>query len=75
MRKSVAKKLRKEAGAQTSTSNKLEYKFLKKEHMHTEVNPKLKVSARQARIGRVWETTSTTNTFRKKRMKIAKLKG
>lgn len=76
MRNSVAKKLRKEAGAQTSTSNRLEYEFLKKEHMRTDVHPKLKTYARQTRIGRVWKTTSTINTSpRRKIMKIAKLKG
>jgi uncharacterized protein (DUF736 family) len=79
MRNSVAKKLRKEAGIQTSTSNQMEYEYLKREHMKTEVNPKFKVSARQHRIGRVWKTitTSTLPHKGKRRMykELAKLKG
>lgn len=59
MRNSVAKKLRKEAGNQQSTSNKLEYEYLKKEHMKTEVFPKIKRSKRQLRIGKVWKTKPT----------------
>lgn len=77
MRNLVAKKLRKEAGNQTSTSNRLEYEYLKQEHMKTEVNPKFKTSARQQRIGRVWKTISTLPHKGKRRMskELSKLKG
>lgn len=74
MRNSVAKKLRKEAGNQTSTSNRLEYEYLKQEHMKTEVNPKPKTSARQQRIGRVWKTVSTIYQWPSRVRKIARLK-
>ena len=75
MRNSVAKKLRKEAGLQTSTSNQMEYDYLKKEHMRTDVNPKLKKSERQIRIGRIWKTDSTIKDgVKTSAMKIARLK-
>jgi len=74
MRNSVAKRLRKQAGVQTSTSNQMEYEYLKKEHMRTEVNPKFKRSARQERMGRAWKTASTIIQWPKKAKKIARLK-
>lgn len=77
MRNSVAKKLRKQAGSQTSTSNQMEYEYLKQEHMRTEVNPNPKTSARQQRIDRAWETVSTLPHKGKRRMykELARLKG
>lgn len=75
MRNSIAKKLRKQAGSQTSTSNQMEYEYLKQEHMKTEVSPKFKTSARQQRIGRVWKTVSTIYQWPSRARKIARLKG
>lgn len=64
MRNSVAKKLRKQAGNQQSTSNKLEYDYLKNEHIKTEVLPNIKRSNRQLRIGKIIKTKSTLNVKR-----------
>jgi len=40
--------------------------------MHTEVNPKLERSARQARIGKIWTTTSTISEVPKHKRKIVR---
>jgi hypothetical protein len=49
MRNKVAKKYRKEAGKQSSDSNRLYYESLKREHNKKEVTPNFKESRRALR--------------------------
>lgn len=61
MRQKVAKRLRKQAGKQTSTSNRMEYAALKKEHTaKNPVQPKVKISSRKLRTGGKVYITKTT---------------
>lgn len=77
MRNKIAKKLRKEAGVQTSTSNRLEYEFLKTEHKRKgkQFEPKFKPTKRQQRLNKSVPTKSTLNVPNKvKRSVRRKLK-
>ena len=60
MRNKVAKKYRKEAGLQTSDSNRLYYELLKRDHNKKEVNPFFKESKRSQRgLTKKFTTKST----------------
>lgn len=76
MRNSVAKKLRQQAGKQTSDSNRIYYEQLKAEHnnLNKSVEPKFKISERQKRIGKPSITKTTIVSSRVKKMTRRKLK-
>lgn len=76
MRNSVAKKLRRKAGKQTSDSNRIYYEQIKTEHKNRgkSVEPAVKISERQKRIGKPSITKTTIVPIRIKRMARRKLK-
>lgn len=68
MRNRIAKALRKEAGTQTSTSNRLEYKYAKHERTYKfHQTPKFNISRRQQRLGLLPEVQEKEH---KRRVKV-----